>query len=86
MKFPYEAVIDVERVEKRLLFYGWNKPEKFNRGRYKPYKIRYNGQGGYYYVKPCYRVRLWREAEEYEIIFPSYEGETLERVTGRTLP
>lgn len=85
-KFPYETVIDVERIEKRLLFYGWNKPEKINRGRYKPYKIRYNSQGGYYYVKPCYRVRLLREGEEYEIIFPPYEGETLARVTGRTLP
>lgn len=84
-KFPFESVIETERVEKRVTFYGWNKPEKHNKGKYKLYKVRYNSNGEYYTVKPVYRVRLFRESEEYEILFPAYEKETLEKLTGKTL-
>lgn len=85
-KFPYANIIETERVEKRITFFGWNKREKYNHGKYKPYKIRYNHNGDWYTVKPCYRVRLFRESDEFEILFPAYERETLEKLTGKTLP
>lgn len=84
-KFPFESVIETERVEKRITFYGWNKPEKHNKGKYKLYKVRYNSNGEYYTVKPVYRVRLFHESEEYEILIPAYEKETLEKLLGKTL-
>lgn len=85
-KFPYENVIETERIEKRVIFYGWNKKEKFNKGKFKQYKIRYNGNADYYTVKPSYRVRLFRESEEYEVLVPGYETEILEKLIGKTLP
>ncbi len=85
-KFPFENFVDIERIGKSLGFYGWNKQEKPQKGKYKPYKIRYNSNGGFYTVKNSFRVRLFRENEEYELIVPAYENETLERLTGKTLP
>lgn len=84
-KFPFENFVEVERIVKSLGFYGWNKQEKFNKGKYKLYKIRYNSNGGIFMVKNSFRVRLFRENEEYEVIIPAYENETLEKLTGKTL-
>ncbi|MDE5548078.1 MAG: hypothetical protein K2J30_03690 [Clostridia bacterium] len=84
-KFPFENFVEIERIVKSVGFYGWNKQEKFNKGKYKPYKIRYNGNSGMYTVKNSFRVRMFRESEEYELLFPAYENETLEKLTGKTL-
>ncbi|MDE7296231.1 MAG: tetraspanin family protein [Clostridia bacterium] len=84
-KFPFENFVEVERITKGICFYGWNKQEKFNKGKYKPYKIRYNANNSMYTVKNSFRVRLFRESEEYELLVPAYENETLEKLTGKTL-
>ena len=84
-KFPFENFVEIERIAKSIGFYGWNKQEKFNKGKYKPYKIRYNANSALYTVKNSFRVRLFRESEEYELLVPAYERETLEKLTGKTL-
>lgn len=84
-KFPFENFVDIERIVKSIGFYGWNKQEKINKGKYKPYKIRYNANSALYTVKNSFRVRLFRESEEYELLVPAYENETLEKLTGKTL-
>ena len=82
-RIPVQKILRLETVNKRRAFVGWNKQQPFNKGTYKPYKIRAN-DAGILSVKPCYALRILDGTEELEILFPAYEYETLSALTGRT--
>lgn len=83
IKIPFEKIHRLALVNKRIAMMGWNKPEAFNKGAYKQYKIRVNGNNGnMFYVKPYISMQLGG-TEEYELLFPCYELDTVQRLTGR---
>ncbi len=74
---PLSQITGIFGVNKRAAFANWTKPEKFNSRKYKPYKIRQNNM--FYFVKPYYSLRFTSSGEEYEIIIPPYELETIQK-------
>ena len=80
-KIPADRIGRLVRMEKRVMFTGWNKPVPFNKGEYKQYKIRKNNYG-IMFVKPYLCLQI-TGSEGCEILFPPYEHETLQRVTGK---
>lgn len=83
LRIPFASSFRIERIEKRKAFYGWNKQEKPNKGAYKQYKIRSNDSGAFT-VKPYFALKFYADGEDYELLFPPYEYDTLSRLTGRT--
>ena len=56
VRIPWDKIERVERVERKIAFVNWNKPEPAKSFvYYKVYKVREN-QNGQYYVKPYYRI------------------------------
>ena len=80
LRIPYENIVSVSRVMKKVRFTGWNKREKFNKGAFKPFKIRANDSGELI-VKPFYRVEI-RGSGTFELLIPPYEFETLSPLLG----
>ena len=80
LRIPYENIVSVSRVMKKVRFTGWNKREKFNKGAFKPFKIRTNDSGELV-VKPYYRLEI-RGSGAFELLFPPYEFETLASLLG----
>lgn len=69
---PIDCIQRIVRVNKRATFDIWNKQTPFNKGEYKPYKIRATDYSALT-IKPTYSIRIMRSAEEYEIVVPAYE-------------
>lgn len=80
-KIPFDRIERIVRVNKRISFQGWNKDVNYRTPQYKPYKIRQNNNGAFF-VKPYLSIRI-RGSEEWELILPPYETETIERITGK---
>ena len=76
--FPISNFFEIMTVRKNALFWGWNKDEPNNKPPYKQYKVRRNNYG-VLFVKPHYYVKLFAFNEEYTIVIPSYELETLQK-------
>ncbi len=80
VRIPYDCIVSLSRIGKKRLFVGWNKQEQYNKGAFKPYKIRRNSNGQMS-VKFCYRVEI-RGSEAFELLIPPYEFETLSPMLG----
>ncbi len=80
VRIPYDVIESVACVRQRTVFMGWNKGEKYNKGTFKPYKIRMNSNGQMF-AKFCYRVEI-RGSEMFELLIPPYEFETLAPMLG----
>ena len=76
--FPVSGFFEIMTVRKNALFMCWNKTEPFNKPPYKQYKIRRNNYG-VFFVKPHYYVKFLAFNEEYVLVIPSYELETLQK-------
>lgn len=81
LKIPANRIGRLVRVNKRAMFAGWNKETPCNKGEYKQYKIKWNNYGAMF-VKPYLSLQI-KGSEEAEILFPPYEAETVQRLTGR---
>ncbi len=81
-EFPLKDLIKTEKIERRICFYGWNKNVPCG---VKPYAVRRKAFINSYSIKNYYRLAFGRNCEEYEILFPNYEKQTLEKLTGKTL-
>lgn len=81
LKIPFDRISRLVRVNKRINFAGWNKSTPCNKGEYKQYKIRTNN-GGVGFMKSYLSLQLNGD-EEFEILFPCYEIETVQSLTGR---
>ncbi|MCH5161484.1 MAG: hypothetical protein J1G04_05580 [Clostridiales bacterium] len=76
--FPISSFFEIMTVRKSALFSGWNKDEPFNKPPYKQYKVRRNNYG-VLFVKPHYYIKFIAFNEEYVLVIPSYELETLQK-------
>ncbi len=80
---PLAGLKGIVKIEKTATFSSWNKEEPYNKGAYKKYKITVNNYGTLF-VKPYYSLQFIADGEEFELLFPPYELETLEKLTGLT--
>lgn len=78
IQIPLSAVTGASYVPKRVAFYGWNKDDKLNSEKYKPYKIRANNYGALF-MKGYISVNLLLDGEQKEIVIPLYEQEVIEK-------
>ena len=76
--FPVSNFFEIMTVSKNALFVGWNKVTPFNKPPYKQYKVRRNNYG-ILFVKPHYYIKFLAFNEEYGLVIPSYELETLQK-------
>ena len=76
--FPVSSFFEIMTVRKNALFTGWNKDVPFNKPPYKQYKVRKNNYG-VFFVKPHYHIKFLAFNEEYVLVIPSYELETLQK-------
>lgn len=77
---PVEGLRRIVKIKKAATFPNWNKEEPYNKGEYKKYKVHTSNLG--FYVKPYYSLQFIANDEEFEILFPSYELETIKNLTG----
>ena len=75
-KIKKNAFVQVEHITKNTSFVGWNKPEEYRSNEYKQYKIRPNSYG-VFFVKNCLKLVFQDEGEQYCIILPPYEEQTI---------
>ena len=83
---PLSSVTGVEKIEKETTLLGWSKDESFDSEKYAEYGIKENDDG-FIVIPYYYSVRLSVEnedceAEEFELLIPPYERETLANLIG----
>lgn len=78
-KIPLAEIERIVRIEKRIMFQGWNKSVAYSKGEYKQYKIRANNNGALF-VKPYISVRI---RGDWELVLPPYELASFEKITGK---
>lgn len=81
-EFPIADLVNAERIERHICFCGWNKKVSYG---VKPYAVRRKVFTNSYSIKNYYRLAFEKNGEEYEILIPNYEKQTLEKLTGKTL-
>ena len=75
------AFIGWEKMEKRVSFNTWNKPQSTMDKEYLPYSIKVNA-GGIFTVKNCVKVILEKAGEKFCIVIPPYDAETFLKICG----
>lgn len=78
---PMDGLKRIVKINKLATFPNWNKEERYNEGEYKKYKINTNNYGTLF-VKPYYSLQFVADNEEFELLFPPYELETIQKITG----
>jgi hypothetical protein len=81
-RFPLSDLKSIIQIDKPIGMDNWNKPESINSPHYSEYKIKANSTGALFF-KPYFVLILKdQDNEDFSIIFPAYEKEALEKVTG----
>ena len=78
---PKAALKRIVKINKRVALPHWTKEEPYNSPSYKKYKVTVNNVG-VFFVKPYYSLQFVVNKEEFEVLFPVYELETIEKITG----
>ena len=85
LAFPLSRISSIQCIGKRIAVTGWNKQERVRKGRYGSCKIG-KDSAGRFIIKPYYRMTVRDEqGEEYAILLPCYEAETILSLTGGTV-
>ncbi len=78
---PITEITGIRKIEKRVTMDSWNKDTPHNKGEYKQYKIN-QGQYGEYHLRYYYALCILHNGENYELYFPPYESEIMQKLTG----
>ncbi len=81
--FKKDSLKHLQEINETITMDIWNKKESAQSSTYAKYHIKSNSTGAIY-VRPFYQLTLEVNQQEYSIFFPSYELETLKRMTGLT--
>lgn len=79
--FPLDEIYGIRTIDKKASLVSWNKDEGVNEGKYKQFKIREDNIGTVYF-KTYYALQIRHEGKYYEIFFPGYDIDIIERLTG----
>lgn len=83
--FPLSRITSIQCIGKRIAASEWNKEEPVRKGRYKNYKVGKDNTGRYV-TNPHYRMTVRdANAEEYAVLIPCYDIETILSLTGKTV-
>lgn len=74
-----KSIKGIAEREEKVTFTQWNKDTSHTKGVYADYKITLNSYGVYTIRKSCV-IKLEIEAQDYEIIIPSYDIEPIKRL------
>lgn len=77
--FPVAEIASISCKKRKITFENWNKEEKWKAREYKKYRIR-EKKSSYYVMRSCCEVRILHEGEEYRILLPGYEEETVRSI------
>ncbi len=80
---PRSGLQTIETVKKAICLDCWNKEEDYNKGKYKPYKLK-ETKYGEIICKPYHILRVLVNGEEWDIYFPCYELPVFEKILGIT--
>lgn len=80
--FDKKDFVNIEKIEKRTTFNGWNKEEAINSAKYKKYKLTAN-QYGTVFCKYYYSLQISSNSKLYEILIPPYEIATFASIIGK---
>ena len=75
-----DSIEKISRYNGKLTMMFWNKETAHNKGKYRPYHIRKQGEFKYT-VKTYYSLDINRDGETYKMYFPPYELDVIERLT-----
>ena len=78
---PRSSLRAIRTVKKRIIFTGWNKDDRPESKRYKPYKLGTN-QYGCVICRWYHILELELDGEIYGVYFPPYERPAFEAATG----
>lgn len=81
--FDKKDCVNIEKIENRTTFKGWNKEEAINSAKYKKYKLTAN-QYGTVFCKYYYSLQISSNSKLYEILIPPYEIATFASIIGKT--
>lgn len=79
--FPLSAIKAIRSVKKSIRIMEWNKDEEYNKGIYKPYKLREDNYGCIG-CKNYHIVEVEHDNETWGIYIPCYELPVIEELTG----
>jgi hypothetical protein len=75
---PLNAIQHVEKAKRRGMVIYWNKDVPYNKGKYKPYKIKVNGMG--VLIMDYGIMNISYENEDYQLYLPLYEIDQLKEM------
>ena len=78
--FPIANIKKIKEINKRITVGGWNKEESYDSKEYKKYKITANNMGILFF-KPYYSIIVNNGIEDFEILVPSYDIESILEIT-----
>ena len=78
---PRSSLRAIRTVKKRIIFTGWNKDDRPESKRYKPYKMGRN-QYGCFICRWYHILELELDGEIYGVYFPPHERPAFEAATG----
>lgn len=81
--FDKKEFVNLEKIEKRTAFSGWNKEDTLNSERYKKYKLTAN-QYGTIFCKYHYSLQISSNGKLFELLIPPYEIATFANIIGKT--
>jgi len=84
MAIPGDGITGIQKIKKRVIFEGWNKPEKHSSSEYRGYGIKRVSDHRFedYRVWNYYALTFTAKGYDFEMYFPAYELETIEEMTG----
>lgn len=78
---PLTEATGIRKIKKHVTMDRWNKDISHNKGEYKQYRLT-KGQHGEYHMRYYYALCILHNGETYELYFPPYELDILQKLTG----
>ena len=72
---------EIEKIEKETTLLGWSKDEAFDSEKYAEYNITENDEG-FIVIPYYYSVSISKDDEEFQLVIPPYELDTLKSLIG----
>jgi len=78
ISIPLYAIQNIKKAKRRGMVIYWNKDVRFNKGKYKPYKIRVNNMG--VLIMDYGIMNIHYENDDYQLYLPIYEIDQLKEM------
>ena len=76
LSFPRSNILGIEQIKKKATLGNWNKSDAPRSKKYKQYKMVVDNMS-LIHIKSYYSMKLRQNGEDYEILFPAYDVESI---------